>query len=224
MLKQVQHDVEKIGERMTLLQSLIAFAIAGGLLTITPGVDTLMVLRTAAVEGPRRATLAALGIGSGLIVWGGAVALGMGALMATEPMLFLAAKWTGALYLGWLGLGLLLRPRDRLDGTPAVRQAHSGSALRWYRRGLVTNLLNPKIGIFYLSFLPQFVPAGFAPGPFIFLLASLHILMGLAWFAGLIAATVPLGRVLARPVVVRRMDRACGALFMGFGLRLALAR
>jgi threonine/homoserine/homoserine lactone efflux protein len=209
---------------MTLFQSLIAFAIAGGLLTITPGVDTLMVLRTATIEGPRRAMLAALGIGSGLIVWGGAVALGMGSLMAAEPMLFGAVRWAGALYLGWIGLGLLLRPRNRLELAPDGRPAASGGALLWYRRGLVTNLLNPKIGIFYLSFLPQFVPAGFAPGPFIFLLACLHILMGLAWFAGLIAATVPLGRMLARPAFVRRLDRACGALFVGFGARLLVAR
>lgn len=207
---------------MTLGQSLLAFALAGGLLTVTPGVDTLLVLRTATVEGRRAAALAALGIGVGCFVWGAAVALGMGALFAAAPLLFHAVRWAGAAYLAWIGIGLLVRPRT----APAIEggSGTGGAAWLWCRRGLVTNLLNPKVGIFYLSFLPQFVPAGHAPAPFIALLAALHGLMGLAWFAALITATAPLGRALARPAVARWMDRGCGALFVGLGAKLALAR
>ncbi len=208
---------------MTLLPSLIAFAIAAGLLTITPGVDTLLVLRTLAAEGPRRAILAAIGIGAGCLVWGAAVALGVGAMLVAAPMLFLMIKWAGAAYLVWIGFGLLLRPRGGLD--MAAGGASAGeSGLTWLRRGFVTNILNPKIGIFYLSFLPQFVPHGYAPPGFIFLLASLHVLMGLLWFAGLIAASLPIGRLLARPRFIRGLDRACGGLFVALGARLALMR
>ena len=152
------------------------------------------------------------------------MALGVAAVLAAAPMLFMAVKWAGAAYLVWIGLGLLLRPRGGLDLAGEEDGAKGGDAWLWYRRGLVTNLLNPKMGIFYLSFLPQFVPQGFAPVPFIFGLACLHGLMGLLWLAGLIAATVPLGRMLARPAIVRRLDRTCGGLFVLLGARLALAR
>lgn len=208
---------------MTLVQALIAFTLAAGLLTVTPGVDTLMVLRTFAAEGPRRAILAAIGIGTGCLLWGAAVALGVGALILAAPMLFLAMKWAGAAYLAWIGLGLLLRPRASL-ATVSAAAALPGGALTWFRRGLVTNLLNPKIGIFYLSFLPQFVPQGYAPPTFIFLLACLHVVLGLLWFALLIAASLPLGRLLARPRFVRAMDRACGMLFVAMGAKLVLTR
>ncbi len=210
---------------MTLLPALLGFTIASALLTITPGVDTLLVLRTAAMDGRRPALFATLGIATGCIVWGAAVALGMGALFAAAPMLFEAVKWAGAAYLVWIGLGQLLRPRE----TRARSEAESGrargdAALACYRRGLLTNLLNPKVGIFYLSFLPQFVPAGYAPAPFIFLLACLQMAMGVAWLLGVIAATAPLGRMLAKPRVLKRIDRSCGGLFVLLGAKLALTR
>jgi threonine/homoserine/homoserine lactone efflux protein len=84
--------------------------------------------------------------------------------------------------------------------------------------------LNPKIGVFYVSFLPQFVPAGVPAAPFIFLLAMIHVAMGLPWTAVLIGATAPLKRWLGRAAVVRWLDRATGAVFLGFGARLALER
>ena len=92
------------------------------------------------------------------------------------------------------------------------------------RRGFLTNLLNPKVGVFYISFLPQFLPAGVPAGPFIFLLAAIHGAMGLAWFAVLIAATRPLAGLLQRTAVVRWLDRVTGGVFLAFGARLALER
>lgn len=207
---------------MTVAQALIAFALAAGLLTITPGLDTALVLRTAAVEGPKRAALAGLGVVAGCLVWGAAVALGLGALLAASQLAFTALKWAGAAYLVWLGLNLILRPRDRFDlaGGPAG----AGDGLAWLRRGFLTNLLNPKVGVFYVSFLPQFLPQGAPAAPFIFLLAALHGVMGLAWFAALIAATQPIAGALRKPAVVRWLDRLTGGVFLGFGLRLALER
>lgn len=209
---------------MTVAQALIAFCIAAGLLTIAPGLDTALVLRTAAVEGPRGAALAALGIVAGCLTWGAGVALGLGALLAASQLAFNVLKWAGALYLVWLGLNLLFKPRSRfgveLDApVPPSARDHS-----WLGRGYLTNLLNPKVGVFYVSFLPQFLPAHVAAGPFIFLLAALHALMGLVWFALLIIATRPIARALKRPAVIRRLDRVTGVVFLSFGVKLALVR
>jgi len=212
---------------MTVTQSLIAYSIAAGLLTVTPGLDTALVLRTAAVEGSRDAALAGLGIVIGCLIWGSAVALGLGALLSASEIAFTTLKWAGAIYLVWLGANLLLKPRSRFevdppeaDSAPKMRSRRHG----WLRRGLLTNLLNPKVGVFYVSFLPQFVPAHIAPAPYIFLLAALHALMGLAWFAALILATRPIGRFLKRPATVRVLDRLTGLVFVGFGVKLATAR
>ncbi|MFN4176890.1 LysE family translocator [Phenylobacterium sp.] len=207
---------------MTVAAALLAFSVAAGLLTITPGLDTALVLRTAAAEGPKRAALAGLGIVTGCLAWGAAVALGLGALLAASTLAFTILKWIGAAYLVWLGLNLILKPRQRFDLDAAT--APAGDGLAWMRRGLLTNLLNPKVGVFYVSFLPQFLPHGVPAAPFIFLLAALHAVMGLAWFATLIAATRPIAGALKQAAVVRWLDRLTGGVFLAFGLRLALER
>ena len=205
---------------MSLETALIAYVAAAALLTITPGLDTAMVLRTAAVEGPRRAVLAALGIVCGCLAWGAAVALGLGVLLAASSLAYTVLKWAGAAYLAWLGIRLILKPRSAFD----LAKAGAARSGNWWLRGFLTNLLNPKVGVFYVSFLPQFVPAHVAAGPFIFLLAAIHSVLGVLWFAALIAATSPLKRWLQRATVVRWLDRVTGLVFLGFGLRLALDR
>jgi threonine/homoserine/homoserine lactone efflux protein len=205
---------------VTVVQALIAFTAAAAVFTVTPGLDTAMVLRTAAVEGPKRAALAGLGIILGCLAWGGAVALGLGALLTASEIAFGVLKWAGAAYLVWLGLNLVLKPRARLEiaaGEPAP-----GGDFAWMRRGLATNLLNPKVGVFYVSFLPQFLPQGAPAAPFIFLLAAIHGLLTVGWFAGLIGATRPIAGALQKAAVVRWLDRLTGGVFLAFGLRLAL--
>jgi threonine/homoserine/homoserine lactone efflux protein len=205
---------------MSLETALVAYVAAAALLTLTPGLDTAIVLRTAAVEGPLKAAQAALGVICGCLAWGAAVALGLGVLLAASSLASVALTWAGAAYLAWLGLRLLLRPRSDFD----LAKAGDARGGNWWLRGFLTNLLNPKVGVFYVSFLPQFVPAHVAAAPFIFLLAVVHGLLGLAWFAALIAATAPLKRWLQRSAVVRWLDRGTGAVFLGFGVRLALDR
>src|SRR5207342_1764653 len=157
------------------------------------------------------------------LVWGAAVALGLGVLLQASTLAFTVIKWAGAAYLVWLGIGLILKPRDSFPlSAPAGPGGSSDFA--WMRRGFLTNLLNPKVGVFYISFRPQFLPAGVAPGPFIFLLAALHGVMGLAWFAVLIGATRPLQGLLQRAAVIRWLDRLTGGVFLAFGVRLALER
>lgn len=205
---------------MTLVQSLSAFTLAATLLTLTPGLDTALVLRTAAAEGAKRAALAGAGILLGCLAWGAAAAVGLGALLAASTLAFTALKWAGAAYLVWMGINLLRKPRDSFE-TEAASSVSGGG---WLWRGLFTNLLNPKVGVFYVSFLPQFLVEGVPAGPYMFGLAAIHALLGAIWFATLIAATQPISRALRRPAVVRWMDRTTGAVFIGFGLKLALAR
>jgi threonine/homoserine/homoserine lactone efflux protein len=209
---------------MTPAAALVAFSAAAGLLTITPGLDTALVLRTAAVEGPKRAWLASAGVCLGTLGWGAIVALGLGALLIASELAFEILKWAGAAYLVWLGLQLILRPRDRFELKGAAPARSTGGDLVWLRRGALNDLLNPKAGVFYVSFLPQFVPAGVPVAPWVMLLAGVHAVMGLAWFAALIGATAPIAGALQRAAVVRWLDRLTGGVFLGFGVRLALER
>ncbi len=177
-------------------------------------------LRTAAVDGPRKAVLATLGILLGCLIWGAAVAVGLGALLTASQTAFTVLKWCGAVYLAWLGLGLLLKPRKHFEvdtGKPARR----GGA---FARGLMTNLLNPKVGVFYVSFLPQFVPEGAPAGPFIFALAAAQGLMGTVWLLTLAAATRPIAGLLKKAAVVTWLDRVTGGVFLAFAGKLALSR
>jgi threonine/homoserine/homoserine lactone efflux protein len=206
---------------VTLLPSLLAFTAAAALLTVTPGLDTALVLRTATVEGPRRALLAGLGICLGCLGWGALVALGLGALLAASQLAYAALRFAGAAYLLWLGLQLLARPRSAIG---AAADARAASGAGWLTRGFLTNMLNPKVGVFYVSFLPQFIPAGAGVPATIFLLAAVHAGLGLLWFALLIAATRPLARALRRPALVRTLDRLTGGLFLLFAARLAFDR
>jgi len=207
---------------MTVSEALIAFTLAAGLLTLTPGLDTALVIRTAAAEGPRRATGAAIGVGLGCLIWGAAASFGVGALLTASEMAYTALKWTGAAYLAWTGIRIILKPRDAFE--PGEMKAVDAGPIAALRRGLLTNLLNPKVGIFYVSFLPQFIPAGVDPARFGLLLTSIHVVEGLLWFAALIAATVPIAGLLRVPVVVQWLDRVTGGVFVAFGLRLALER
>jgi threonine/homoserine/homoserine lactone efflux protein len=207
---------------MTTLQALLAFIAAASILTLTPGVDTAMVLRSATSGGPRPAAYAAVGIALGCLVWGAAVSVGLGALLAASRVAFALVKWAGAAYLLYLGVKLILRPRTSLDAS----EVGSPNLDPWQslRQGLLTNLLNPKVGVFYITFLPQFIPVGMGVALFSFLLATIHVLLSVVWFAVLIAATVPMGRLLRQPRIVRLLDRVTGGVFIAFGAKLALSK
>ena len=205
---------------MTVAQSLAAFLLAAIVLVLTPGLDTAMVVRSASVDGPRRAVLAAAGISAGCLVWGSAVSLGLGALLIASEFAYAALKIAGALYLIWLGVDLLRNPasaaRPAPTGKPERMSAHP------FVKGLTTNLLNPKAGVFYVSFLPQFVPADVNVAAFSLLLAGIHIAVGLVWFACLIGASVPMRRMVGRPRVARAINRVTGCMFLAVGAKLLI--
>jgi len=202
-----------------LEQSLIAFTLAAALLTMTPGLDTALVLRTAAAEGGRRALAAALGICLGCLAWGALVAVGLGVLLEASKLAYLALKWIGAAYLLYLGARMVLAPRRAEPG-----EAEPPPRSSWFQRGLLTNLLNPKVGAFYVSFLPQFIPSGASVPLTTLLLAAIHSALGLLWFGLLIGATRPLARALRSGPLVRGLDRLTGGVLIFFGLKLAFSR
>lgn len=206
---------------MSVEQSLIAFSLAAMLLAATPGIDTALVLRMSISAGARRGLAAAFGIAAGCLLWAAVVATGLGALLAASGTVFTVVKFLGAAYLVWQGV-LLLRSRGVRAEAPAVATGETvGSA---FAKGFLTNALNPKVGIFYLTLLPQFVPAGVEMASFSFLLASIHVAMSLLWFVLLVALTRRSVRFLQKPAVVAALDRLTGVVFLGFGLKLAVSQ
>jgi threonine/homoserine/homoserine lactone efflux protein len=198
--------------------SLAAFIAAASLLTVTPGLDTALVLRTAATGHARRAALAGIGIATGCFCWAALAAFGLGALLAASQLAYTVLRWTGAAYLVCIGYRMLRRPRQSFI-VQGPSEADSGAM---FATGALTNLLNPKVGMFYVSFLPQFVPQGVSVAPYILLLGAIHALLGLLWFACLILATRPIAGLLRRPAIVKACDRVTGGVFILFGISLAL--
>ena len=199
---------------------LIPYLIAISILTITPGLDTTLIIRTATLEGKMKAFQAALGINLGCIVWGVIVACGLGALLMTSDLAFNALKWIVAIYLTWLGLNLLLKPRSKLaslNNSAVTRQ-------NWFMKGFWGNLLNPKVGIFYISFLPQFIPQSASPVIWTMSLVMIHVVIGLIWSIFLIAAMQSISTYLKQPKFIRYMDRVTGSIFIVFALKLALSK
>ena len=208
---------------MTIGQALLSFTLAAGLLTITPGLDTALVLRTAAVEGGKQALLAGIGICFGCLLWGAAASFGLSALLAVSGFAYKVLRIVGAIYLGYLGIKLVVRAfastSSNSGAEPEEYASRDGSL--WFKRGLLTNLLNPKVGVFYLSFLPQFIPTGVPVWSFSVLLALIHATEGLLWFLLLTNATELISSWLRQRRVLMALDSAMGATFIAFGLKLA---
>jgi threonine/homoserine/homoserine lactone efflux protein len=214
---------------MTTSHALIAFLVASSLLTITPGLDTMLVLRTAAIGGQRRAMAASLGVCLGLLTWGICTSVGLGALLNASRFAYNVLRISGAGYLVFLGYRLIRRPKGalidpgELSSSSINDSASSDDPRRWFARGLFTNLLNPKVGIFYVTFLPLFLPTGSNVVGFSMLLASIHALEGIVWFSVLVAAVRPFSAWLGKKEAVKKLDYIMGTVFIGFGVKLLFA-
>lgn len=203
-------------------ENLLAFIGTAAILTVTPGLDTAVVLRTAALEGARHGMSAALGIGAGCLCWGVAVALGLGALLLTSPAAFGILKVVGAAYLIWLGANLLFRPRRSISGGAEAGHLPGNSIWLSIRRGFTTNILNPKVGLFYITLLPQYVPTANSTATYSLLLACAHVVLAVVWFIVLSAMADAVRRYLDRPGMLQLIDRVTGGVFVCFGLHLTL--
>ena len=202
---------------------ILSFLFAITILTLTPGFDTALVLRSAAAQGWKRASATALGVTLGCLVWGVAVGLGLGALLLASEMAYNVLKWVGAAYLLYLGVKLLLNPRTQAEETHSTQGKEQGY-VACFARGLFGNMLNPKVGAFYVTFLPQFIPAGASVPLWCTLMALTHMVIGLLWNAVLIGGSQYFAAHLRRPAVLKVMDRLTGCVFIGFAAKLALSR
>jgi len=202
------------------IHDLPLFVAAGLLLNLTPGADLLYVLGNTAAGGRRAGMLAALGIGAGCLFHVALAALGLSALLAASETAFTVVKWAGAGYLIWMGVAML---RSRGGTTEAAVV----DPRRVFWRGMLTNALNPKVALFFLAFLPQFiVPHGthqalaFGLLGLVFTLNGTLVTLVLAWLAGAarerLAGSARAGRLSVW------LQRAAGAMFVGLGVKLAL--
>jgi len=194
---------------------LFAFVGVAALLTILPGADMALVTRNVLALGRRRTTLTILGICAGCVIHATASALGMSAILATSATAYNVVKTVGAAYLVWLGV-------QSVRGSSAARQLGCSAAA--FAQGFLTNVLNPKVAIFYLTFLPQFISPGEPVLARSLLLATVHILMGMVWLTAYAWFIDRLGAVLTRPVVKAWLERVTGGLLIALGARLAWER
>ncbi|MEU9619705.1 MULTISPECIES: LysE family translocator [unclassified Streptomyces] len=211
---------------MVISTALWSFALVVGLLTLTPGLDTALILRTSALGRRRRAWGVVLGIQTGTLLWGALTSLGVTALLTASHLAYTTLRWAGAAYLVWLGARMLrdtFRGRPVPDTSDSVLLAGTDSVRGGWRQGTLTNLLNPKMGAFYVAVLPQFIPAGASHFAMGLLLTTVHILIGLIWSAVLIGFARVLHGWLRKPRARLLLDRITGTVIAAFGIRLALS-
>ena len=201
-----------------------AYLVAITLLTITPGVDTLLVLRNTGRGGLRDGCVTSAGICSGLFIHATLSALGISLLLVETAWAFSALKWAGACYLIWLGIGSL-RQAFRGGGASSVKEEtvirrKVGVGVS-FREGLLSNLLNPKTALFYMALLPQFVdPAGNAFHQSL-MLAGLHFLLAMLWQCGLAWVVVTFRSLGVNAQMKRLLNGLTGGFFVAMGARLA---
>ena len=206
--------------------AVLTFTLAAALIVLLPGPDTLVVLRSLLRDGRRRALLTVLGVLTGLAVWVAAATLGLSALLRASHDGYTALRIVGAAYLLWLGVQSLRARAGLTAEQPALPPAGGGRRLgllgTGYGAGLATDLLNPKVGVFFVTFLPGFVPHGHPVGATSLLLGGIFIVETAVYFALLLLLA---GRVTSwfdRPRVRRRLERTTGLVLIGFGIRLGI--
>jgi threonine/homoserine/homoserine lactone efflux protein len=211
--------------------SLAAFIPVALLLTLIPGADTALVTRSALALGMRGARWTILGICVGCLVHATASALGLSAILATSARAYETVKLAGAVYLVWIGVQSI-RGAGVGAGVQVPRLASLArndhparrDAAHPFAQGFLTNVLNPKVALFYLTFLPQFIPAGAPVLRTSLLLAGIHIVLGFAWLSLYARFVDTLRGALTRPVVKAWMERVTGGVLVLLGARLAWAR
>jgi threonine/homoserine/homoserine lactone efflux protein len=211
---------------MPSLETLITFFGVSLLLGLTPGPDNLFVLVQSAQRGWRAGMAVVLGLCVGLVVHTAAVALGLAAVFAASAMAFTALKWCGAAYLAYLAWGALRAPAAVASGAaPAAAAGTAPSARRMVVRGMVMNLTNPKVLVFFLAFLPQFADPARGPVALqLMVLGAVFILATLLVFGAIACFTGAFGALLQRSARAQTvLNRVAGLVFLGLAVRLATA-
>jgi threonine/homoserine/homoserine lactone efflux protein len=208
-----------------VLVALASFTVASVLIVLLPGPDSLVVVRGLVRNGRRGGASTAAGVLCGLVVWVAATSLGLSALLQASKAGYDVLKVAGACYLLWIGTRSLLSARRTQaevaaegDGPIAPAPMLGGSG---FLAGLLTDILNPKVGVFFVSFLPGFVPAGHSVGWTTLGFGALFTVLTALYFLGLIALSGKVSAWMNAPRIRRRLDIVTGLVIVGFGLRLA---
>lgn len=209
---------------MSVADALLQFALVAALLTIIPGLDTVLVLRTAISNGRAPAFATAAGICTGTVAWGVAAALGASALLAASEAAFTMLKVAGACYMAWLGVSMFIRTFRSSPALPAASPQDGPGARSAWLTGVTTSLLNPKVGVFYMAMIPQFLPQDVPPLLMGILLPLVHNVEGMLWFAGIIVATQYARRWLQSPGAGKATDRIAGVVLVAFAARIAASK
>ena len=205
---------------------LFTFVGVAALLTILPGADMALVTRNVLAVGRRRTMGTIGGICSGCVLHATASALGLSVILATSATAFNVVKTIGAGYLIWIGVQSFRAAASSGNASSSVEKTERVGvpSAGWsspFLQGFLTNILNPKVAVFYLTFLPQFITPGQPVLRRSLLLASIHIGMGFVWLTGYAWFVDRLGFVLTRPRVKARLERVTGAVLVALGARLA---
>jgi threonine/homoserine/homoserine lactone efflux protein len=202
-----------------MLIAVAAFTFAAVLIVLLPGPDTLVVVRSIIRGGRSRGVVTALGNLCGLVVWVAAAALGLSAVLRASEVGYEVLRIAGAAYLFWLGVQALRASRRPAADAPAGRSGVLGTG---FVAGLLTNLLNPKVGVFFVTFLPGFVPRGDPVGLTSLLFGAIFVGLTAVYWIVLLGLA---GRVTAwmnAPRIRRRLDALTGTILVAFGIRLAV--
>jgi len=200
----------------------LPFLAVAVVVVVTPGIDTALVTRNALLYGHRAAVATAVGVNVGIAFWTVAASIGLAAVVAASAEAFTAIKLAGALYLVYLGLQAIRASRRSGRVRPEAAPRAPLTRRVAFRQGLVSNLLNPKIAVFFTSLLPQFVGSGGVLAARLALLGALFNLIGVVWLLSYAVAAARGRAVLSRPRVKRVLDRVSGMVLVGLGARLAL--
>ena len=198
-----------------------AFLLAITLLTLTPGIDTVLVIKNASRSGGRDGVVTSLGICLGLFVHATFSAVGISAILLQSAELFMAVKWIGAAYLIWLGIGAL---KAALKGDASVAIDATGLKMsnltRSLKEGFLSNVMNPKTAVFYLAFLPQFIDPQCSPFLQAMSMAAIHFFIAMVWQCGLAGAVSSAKRFFASSTAMRWMEGISGSVLIFLGSKL----
>lgn len=205
------------------LDVVLAFGLVVAVLAVTPGLDTMLVVRSAAVSGRAYAIGVIAGVGLGTLAWGTLAAAGVSAVLLASPWAYEVLRWAGVAYLAWIGLRMIVSAiRGRRSGAHDRVEPRGDSLWSGVRQGAITNLLNPKVGAFYVAVLPQFIPADAPAALWGVALAAVHVAIATLWLGVLLTLARAARRWLEKPTTVRAIDGLAGTAIVGFGVALAL--
>ena len=202
------------------IQNFELFCLSAIVLSVTPGPDTFYILGRTISQGSKSGTASVLGISTGVLIHTIAAAIGLSTILATSALVFKIIKLIGAAYLIYLGITLILSSKD--TGVFNKNSLSSSSFWKIYRQGVITNVLNPKVALFFLSFLPQFINPNHGNVSSFILLGIIYVFTCTIWYLIFAVFSSAIARIFQKNTLwIRTINKVSGGIFIGLGLSLA---